>query len=69
MTDYQKIHDDLTRRYYQERNPDKLTPGQFRLAHDSIWIEKDLEEGKIAQDQADELMAEVQRQVNGQRTT
>lgn len=59
MTDWQKTHDDLTREYYLEGNPNKLTPGLFLLAHDAIWIEKDLEEGRIAQDRADELSQDV----------
>lgn len=63
--DFAKDHDDLTRRYYQEGNPDKLTPGQFRLAHDAIWVELSLERGEIAQDRADEIMQSIQDQVNG----
>ena len=67
MDRYEHWHAELTDRYYRQGNPDGYTPAEFRILHDAIWIEKDLAEGRIAQDRADELMDTVRSQADGEK--
>ena len=43
--DFKAEHDELTTQYYQQGNPDGLTPGRFLRLHDSIWV--DMEEEAV----------------------
>lgn len=60
--DYRKEHDDLTYRYHKGGNPDKLTPAMFRLIHDKIWLDQELERSVIDETTYNERLAEVNKQ-------
>lgn len=55
---YQERHDSLADRYYNQGNPDQLTPGQFIRQHDLIWVEM-AEAGGIEPSRAAEMRQDV----------
>lgn len=59
--EHQAEHDELTKRYYREGNPDRLSAGEFISLHDEIWLDFDQERGALTLDEVTDRQYDIAR--------